>query len=280
MVARLQKHLGRQIPAVILTGDTSTGTLRQISLGSSVRLSKPVKLTELNQVIQRLLAEPPPAAAKHPPRPAGSAGSPGSPIIFIVDDDSHIRQGLREVLEDSGRAVEDFSTCEAFLAAFHPGREACLILDAYLPGMDGIDLVRRLQSAGHKLPVIMITGNSDVPMAIQAMKAGAIDFIEKPIRPEELLTSVDRALEQSRDSSKASAWREDAASHLSGLTARQRQIMEMVLAGHPSKNIAADLGISQRTVENHRASIMKKSGSKSLPALARLAIAATESGND
>ena len=115
----------------------------------------------------------------------------------------------------------------------------------------------------------MITGNSDVPMAVQAMKAGASDFIEKPISRDELLASVERALEQSRDSSKLSARREDAAKHVAGLTPRQHQIMELVLAGHPSKNIAADLGISQRTVENHRASIMKKTGSKSVPALAR-----------
>jgi two-component system CheB/CheR fusion protein len=277
VAAKLQENLGRHIPAVILTGDTSTGTLRQIALGSSVRLSKPMKLTELNDVIQRLLAGAQSTAAR---RTAGPGKCSGSPIIFVVDDDSHIREGLREVLEENGRMVEDFATCEAFLASYQPGREACLILDAYLPGMDGIELVRRLNAAGHKLPIIMITGNSDVPMAIQAMKAGAIDFIEKPIHRKELLASIERALEQSRDSSKASAWRDDAASHLASLTPRQRQIMEMVLAGHPSKNIAADLGISQRTVENHRASIMKKSGSRSLPALARLAIVAAGSGDD
>jgi two-component system CheB/CheR fusion protein len=106
------------------------------------------------------------------------------------------------------------------------------------------------------------------------MKEGASDFVEKPIGHDELIACVDRALEQGRDASKRTAWREDAATHIAGLTARQQQIMAMVLAGHPSKNIAADLGISQRTVENHRASIMKKTGSKSLPALARLAIAA------
>jgi two-component system, chemotaxis family, CheB/CheR fusion protein len=114
-----------------------------------------------------------------------------------------------------------------------------------------------------------------VPMAVQAMKAGATDFIEKPVSRIELLASVERALEQSHDATKLSAWREDAADHVAGLTTRQREIMELVLAGHPSKNIAADLGISQRTVENHRAAIMKKTGSKSLPALARLALAAT-----
>jgi two-component system CheB/CheR fusion protein len=140
--------------------------------------------------------------------------------------------------------------------------------------MNGLALLGRLHEAGQHLPAIMITGSSDVAIAVRAMKAGASDFIEKPISRSELLASVDRALEQSRDSSKLSAWREDAATHVAGLTPRQRQIMDMVLAGHPSKNIAADLGISQRTVENHRASIMAKMGTRSLPALARLALAA------
>src|SRR5208337_2843465 len=124
----------------------------------------------------------------------------------------------------------------------------------------------------------MITGQGDVPMAVEAMKAGATDFIEKPIRRDELFASIDRALEQTRDSAKASVRREAAATCLAGLTARQRQIMELVLAGLPSKNIAADLGISQRTVENHRAAIMKKTGTRSLPALARLALAAASKG--
>jgi two-component system, chemotaxis family, CheB/CheR fusion protein len=195
-------------------------------------------------------------------------------VIFIVDDDDSIRGAIRAVLEDDNREVEDYDTCEAFLAAFHPGREACLVIDAYLPGMNGLTLLRRLHEAGHGLPAIMITGNSDVAMAVEAMKAGASDFIEKPTSRAELLACVDRALEQSRDTGKLLAWREDAASHIAGLTPRQRQVMGMVLAGHPSKNIAADLGISQRTVENHRASIMTKTGTRSLPALARLALAA------
>ena len=120
----------------------------------------------------------------------------------------------------------------------------------------------------------MITGNADVAMAVQAMKAGASDFIEKPIGRDELLACVERALDHSHDASKLVAWREAAASHIAGLTPRQKQIMELVLAGCPSKNIAADLGISQRTVENHRAEIMKRTGAKSFPELARLAVAA------
>jgi two-component system CheB/CheR fusion protein len=126
----------------------------------------------------------------------------------------------------------------------------------------------------------MITGKSDVPMAVQAMKAGAMDFVEKPVDRAELLASIERALEQSRDATKRSAWRESAAKHIAGLTSRQRQIMELVLAGHPSKNIAADLGVSQRTVENHRAAMMRKTGTKSLPELARLALAAASNDAD
>jgi two-component system CheB/CheR fusion protein len=140
--------------------------------------------------------------------------------------------------------------------------------------MGGLDLLRRLRATGDPLPAIMITGSSDVHMAVAAMKAGAADFIEKPITAVELLAGIDRALERSHDASKLLAWQASAARHIAGLTPRQHQIMDLVLAGHPSKNIAADLGISQRTVENHRASIMKTTGTKSLPALARLALAA------
>ncbi len=170
--------------------------------------------------------------------------------------------------------MEDYADCEAFLEAYRPGREGCLLVDAYLPGMSGLELLQRLSGTGDRLPAIMITGNSDVHIAVQAMKAGASDFIEKPIGHGELLAGVERALEQSRDANKLAAWRQEATNHIADLTPRQRQIMDLVLAGLPSKNIAADLGISQRTVENHRAAIMKRTGTKSLPALARLAVAA------
>jgi two-component system CheB/CheR fusion protein len=236
-----------------------------------------VKAEELTETIQRLL--PPPrgaASAVALKAPNGEAG----PVIFVVDDDGHVRDMVRRVLETAGFAVEDYASCEAFLDAYHPGREACLLVDAYLPGMNGLELLRRLAADDHRLPAIMITGSSDVPMAVEAMKAGASDFIEKPLGHDELLAGVGRALEQSRDAGKLSAWRETAAHQVAGLTLRQRQIMNLVLAGQPSKNIAADLGISQRTVENHRASIMRRTGSNSLPALARLALAAAGSGGD
>jgi two-component system CheB/CheR fusion protein len=196
-------------------------------------------------------------------------------VIFIVDDDDQIRAALRDLLEADGRIVEDFADCDAFLRALRHGQEGCLLLDAYLPGMSGLELLNRLRQLGHALPSIMITGNSDVAMAVDAMKAGASDFIEKPVQAAELLSSIDRALAVGHNAGELIARREDASTRLASLTVRQHEIMAMVLAGHPSKNIAADLHISQRTVENHRAAIMKKTGSKSLPALARLAMAAT-----
>ena len=274
VTAKLRERLHHQIPAIILTGDISTETLREIAQHDCVWLSKPANSKELTEVIQRLFQKSQSAAHPQAPHAIEAAGSTEPEVTFVIDDDCHIREGIRAVLEEDGQTVEDYPTCEAFLEAYRPGRAACLLIDAYLPGMNGLELLQQLHDAGHRLPAIMITGNADVSMAVQAMKAGASDFIEKPINPSELVVSVGRALEQSRDSNKLLAWRETAANHIASLTQRQRQVMESVLAGKPNKIVAADLGISQRTVENHRASIMKKTGSKSLPALARLALAA------
>ena len=272
---RLRQELERQTPVIILTGDISTETLRDIALHDCVHLNKPVKLGELTYAIEKLLTRPPTRTSslldKRLPRLSVSGGA----RVIVVDDDSLVRDAIRAVLEDDGRVVETYPSCEAFLEGFDSDRSACLLIDAYLPAMSGLELLEKLHSDGHRLPAIMITGNADVAIAVQAMKAGALDFIEKPIGREELLASIERALELSRNSTKLLEWRATAAGHLAGLTPRQRDVMERVLAGQPSKNIAADLGISQRTVENHRAGIMKRTGSKSLPALARLALLAS-----
>jgi two-component system CheB/CheR fusion protein len=274
VAAKLRELFGREIPVIILTGDISIGTLREIRGQHCKQLNKPVKVRELTDTIQALLRlsrSETPAATRIV---AQTTGETGSSTIFVVDDDDQLRAALRSLLEGDGRAVEDYPTCEAFLEAYRPGRDACLLIDAYLPGMSGLELLERLPELDARLPAIMMTGNSDVAIAVQAMKAGAIDFIEKPIGGKDLIASIERALDHARDATKQSAWREEAAKHMATLTARQLQIMELVLAGQPSKNIAADLGISQRTVENHRAEIMRRTGSKSLPALARLAVAA------
>ncbi len=271
---KLRERLLQQIPVIILTGDISTETQNEITQRDCLKLNKPVLMAELTQSIRRLLVALP--SESKATMPAETMA--GQAVVFVVDDDRQVRDSIRSVLEANGRLVETYASGAAFLAAYKPGREACLLVDAYMPSMSGLDLLHHLSNAGDRLPSIMITGYSDVPMAVQAMKAGALDFIEKPVGECELIASIERALEQAHDSTKLFAWQDEAAGRVSSLTPRQRQIMDLVLAGHPSKNIAADLGISQRTVENHRAAIMKNTGSQSLPALARIALAAADRG--
>lgn len=274
IVAKLRAASGLHLPAVILTGDISTVTLTEIARGECVHLSKPVKLRKMMSVIETLLAAQRAPALPPPLERAHAGASATAAKVYIVDDDLHICDTMRALVEESGYAAMTFTSSEAFLAQHRAGAGGCLLVDAYLPGMNGFALLQQFKDARDPLPIIMITGHSDVPMAVQAMKAGAVDFIEKPVTAHDLLASVARALEQSRDAGKIAHWRAEAQRHMAGLTVRQKQIMDLVLAGHPSKNIAADLGISQRTVENHRNAIMTRTGCKSLPALARLALAA------
>jgi two-component system CheB/CheR fusion protein len=278
LAAKLRQMRPEPIPAIILTGDISTDTLRNIAEQDCMALHKPVKLTALIATVDAALAREdgspslgakPVASPPHPAHPLRSAA-----LIYLIDDDHLVCDLISSLLKEDGFVVEIFADCETFLEAYKPRADSCLLLDAQLPGISGVELLTRLRETGDPLPVVMITGSGALPLAVQAMKVGASDFIEKPISRDDLIASVERALSQARDSGVATAWRDEAKERLTGLTHRQREIMDLVLAGHPSKNIAADLGISQRTVENHRASIMHRTGAKSLPALARLALAA------
>lgn len=156
-----------------------------------------------------------------------------------------------------------------------PRPQACLVLDMHFPGMGGLELLEKLKIAAPALPTIVISGSSGISEAVDSMKAGATDFLEKPVECQRLVDGVRLALRQALEGASDSAARAAAAHHLAELTPRQSEIMSLVLDGHPSKNIAADLGISRRTVENHRAAIMHKTGSKSLPALTRLVLEAS-----
>ena len=274
MISALQVQLQHAIPAIILTGDISTDSLRKIARHGCVHLNKPMRAPELMRLAQRLLTEPRTGAQENVLPRSLHTEERRQPTIFVVDDDMAIREAMRDLLQENGYAVEIFADGPAFFEAYRPGSKGCVLVDALMPGMSGIELIERLESEGHELPAIVITGNGAVPMAVQAMKAGAVDFIEKPVGHREVLASVQRALDQTQDTVAVTASREAALTRVASLTARQRQILALVLAGHPSKNIAADLGISQRTVDNHRAAIMRKTGSKSLPALVRTALAA------
>jgi two-component system CheB/CheR fusion protein len=272
----LREAVGRDVPAIILTGDISAETKALVAAQHVPLLTKPVRQADLILAIAALLAAEPPAARL--PAPLAPSAGGGRPTVFVVDDDPAVRTALMGVLADDGLQAEAYADGESFLAAYRNGVEGCLLVDAYLPGMSGIDLLERLRRDGHSLPALMITGQSDVHMAVTAMKAGALDFIEKPVGRVELLASIARALAQSHDTKQLADWRAEAARRVAELTPRQRQIMTCVLAGQPNKNIAADLGLSQRTVESHRAAVMRKTGATSMPALARLALAASAEG--
>jgi two-component system CheB/CheR fusion protein len=261
---------GAAVQAIILTGDISTAALRDIEDHGLPHLAKPVRLDVLTRAIQRLL---PASRDKRRPRAKPDA-APASPVVILVDDDAQFCAATQSVLQTSGYAAEIYPSGEAYWEAYRPDHGQCLLIDGYLPGMSGIDLLERLRKAGSQHPAIVMTGLSDVPMVVKAMKAGAFDFIEKPVGAADLLGSIGRALELAKDSLKRTEWTTNAASQIARLTPRERQILALVLAGHANKIIAADLGVSQRTVEYHRAAIMRKTGAGSLPALARLAVAA------
>jgi two-component system, chemotaxis family, CheB/CheR fusion protein len=274
LAAQLRVFSGALMPVIILTGDISTHTISEIVRADCVHLNKPVKLKKMMSIIDTLLSAPTNKVSIIAPSPQIKLNNSSHKTVYIVDDDLNICDIVYAFLNDNGYSPFTFSTCEAFLAAYQPKNGGCLLIDAYLPGMNGFALLQHLKDAGNLLPAIMITGHSDVSMAVQAMKAGAIDFIEKPVNTTDLLSSIERAFEQSLDANKILLHKKEAQAQIEKLTTRQKQIMTLVLAGHPSKNIAADLDISQRTVENHRNAIMTRTGCKSLPALARLALAA------
>ena len=198
--------------------------------------------------------------------------------IVVIEDDVLVAESLRDMLADDKWTVDVCESAEAFFKVYRPGYGDCLLIDVHLPGASGIDVLKRLQRDGSPASSIMITGAGDVETAVEVMKSGAVDFIEKPVHRKDLVAAVKRVIERAKDTTKATAWQKAAADRIASLTPRQREIMERVLAGEPSKNIAADLSLSQRTVENHRARIMKRTGAKSLPALARLGLVATLSG--
>jgi two-component system CheB/CheR fusion protein len=195
--------------------------------------------------------------------------------VYLIDDNDTLRETMCELIEQDGHKVVAFASAEEFLGADHSDGNACLVVDACLPGLSGVALLRRLKIERRNLPPIVITGYGNVLMAVEAMKIGAVDFLEKPIAAAELLASISRALIFVERSEPSSDQREMAVGLIGDLTARQREIMSFVVAGHSNKVIAADMNVSQRTVETHRAAVMKKTGSKSLSDLIRLALAAS-----
>lgn len=194
--------------------------------------------------------------------------------VFVVDDDRAVRDSLRWLIQSVGLSVETFSTAAEFLAAYDPAKIGCLVLDVRMRGMSGLDLQEELERRGISLPVIIITGHADVPMAVRAMKAGAIDFLQKPFGDQALLDRIQKALERDREQRSASAEHEEILSRLAVLTPREREIVDLLVDGKANKEIASDLGLSTRTVEGHRANIMDKLGATSFAEVVRVALLA------
>jgi FixJ family two-component response regulator len=202
-------------------------------------------------------APPPPAAAE--------------PVILIVEDDESLRAALGSLFRSVGLKVEMFSSAAELLRSKFPDVESCLVLDVRLPGLSGLDLQAELAKANIHIPVIFMTGHGDIPMSVQAMKAGAVDFLPKPFRDQDMLDAVATALERDRQQRRAANQLSDLQARFETLTQREREVMSLVAAGLMNKQIAGELGISEITVKIHRGQVMRKMGARSLADLVKMA---------
>lgn len=191
------------------------------------------------------------------------------PCVFLVDDDPAVRSSVTLLLTSMGHPVDSFESAQQFLEAYRDDRPGCLLVDVRMPGLSGLELQGRLKAVGITLPVIVITGYGDIPMAVRAMQAGAVTFLEKPFREQELWENVQRAIELDTEQRRRATHRAEWQQRLGHLTLAERQVLDRVVAGHPNKQIAAELGVSQRTVEVRRANVMRKMQVSSVVELAR-----------
>jgi two-component system response regulator FixJ len=194
--------------------------------------------------------------------------------VYVIDDDPAMRDSLEFLLGAAGFAVRLFSSAQAFLDEVASLEAGCLVTDVRMPGIDGMELLRQLKRSGRKLPVIVMTGHGDVPLAVEAMKLGALDFLEKPFEGDRLIRMIETTLAQSEDGSKGDGVSSEMAARVVSLTQRERQVMEGLVAGQSNKTIARDYDISPRTVEVYRANVMTKMQASNLSELVRFAIRA------
>jgi FixJ family two-component response regulator len=192
-------------------------------------------------------------------------------IVFVVDDDAAVRESLNNLIRSVGLRVELFASAQEFLRSKRPDLPGCLVLDVRLPGLSGLDLQKRTSDAGIEIPIIFITGHGDIPMSVRAMKAGAVEFLTKPFRDQDLLDAIQQALERDRQARTERAAGKELRGRFASLTPREKAVMIQVVAGLLNKQIASELGTSETTVKIHRHQVMEKMGATSLPELVRMA---------
>ena len=191
-------------------------------------------------------------------------------VVFVVDDDASMRESLKNLIRSVGLRVELFASAQEFLRSKRPDQPSCLVLDVRLPGLSGLDLQRRTGDAGIEIPIVFITGHGDIPMSVRAMKAGAVEFLTKPFRDQDLLDAIQQTLERDGKARDQRATLEELRSRFASLTSREREVMKRVVAGLLNKQIGAELGTSETTVKIHRHQVMEKMGARSLPELVRM----------
>ncbi len=196
------------------------------------------------------------------------------PTVFIVDDDEAVRNSLRFLMKSVNLAAQTYPSAQSFLDAYDRDRPGCLVLDVRMPGMSGLDLQEKLKEMRSTLPIIFVTGHGDVPMAVQAMQQGAVEFLQKPFRDQDLIDRVNLALARDSEQRAAVEQRQDIVHRIESLTKRESEIMRRIVEGQANKVIAVELGMSPRTVELHRARVMDKMGAASLAQLVRMVMEA------
>ena len=192
------------------------------------------------------------------------------PLVMVVDDDSGVRNAMRILLKSVGMECVLYSSAQEFLAAYQPGQPGCLLLDIRMPGMSGLELQQQLNLRGAVIPVIFMSGHGDIPMAVEAMQHGAFDFLQKPFRDQDLLDRIQRAMVKDAERREALGEHSRIRAHLSSLTAREREVLDLMTLGKQNKAIAQDLGVSPRTIEIHRARVMEKMDAQSVAELVRM----------